>query len=91
MLMVQPMGSARGRPAKPEGEDKKLVKLGADLVEMIGWIVRVTKRERPGYTAADLVDPLLRPQVVARYKLIEDEVKKIKKAEAAASEELADE
>lgn len=88
--VVPSMGKARGRPPKPE-EDKKLVKLNADLVEMITWIVRIKKRDTPGYTAADLVEPLLKPQIVARYKLIEDDVKRIKKAEESAASKSSEE
>lgn len=91
LTVVKLMSKGRGRPPKPDDEAKKIVKLNADLVEMIGWIVRITKQQRPGYTAAELVDPLLRPQITARYQLIEDDVKKIKKAEASASEKSAEE
>jgi hypothetical protein len=84
------MGKGRGRPKKPDEEGTRSVKLNADLVEMIKWIVHITKRDRPGYSAAQLVDPLLRPQIMARYKVIEQDVEKIKRAEASASEKATE-
>lgn len=88
--LVKPMAKGRGRPAKPESEGTRMVRLQTDLADMIGWIVRITKKTDSGFTAAELVDPLLRPQILARYKLIEADVEKIKKAEASASEKAAE-
>jgi len=84
------MAKGRGRPAKPEEEGTRAVKLNTDLVDMIGWIVRIAKRKDHGFSAAILVDPLLRPQIVSRFKQIESEIAKIKKAEAAAGEKAAE-
>jgi hypothetical protein len=72
----------RGRPPKDEDEGTRMVRLYTDLADMIGWIVKLSGKK--GYTAAQLVDPLLRPQIVARYDQIKPQVDKIKKAQAEA-------
>lgn len=48
---------------------------------MVAWIVRVK-----GGTAASLIDPLLRPQIVARYAAIKPAVDAMLKAEALAEQ-----
>lgn len=68
-----------------------MVKLHADLVEMIAFIVRIKRKEDPGYSAAELVEPLLRPQIKARYERMQSDAEKIKKAEASALEKMEDE
>lgn len=77
--MVRTMAKGRGRPPKPEDEVNRGVRLNKDLADMIGWIVRLQ-----GGTAAQLCDPLLRPQITKRYKDIEPEVERVKKAASNA-------
>ena len=82
--LAEPMSKQkRGRP-KGDG-DTRMVRLNSDLADMIGWIVRIAKKKDATFSAAQLCDPLLRPQIVARYKGIESEVERIKRAEDAAS------
>jgi hypothetical protein len=89
--LVQKMARKRGRPAKPETEGTRMVRVPTDIADMIGWIVRIKKKSDAGYTASELVGPMLRPGVTARYKLIESEVEKIKRAEDSASSKAEEE
>jgi hypothetical protein len=88
--MAPHMARGRGRPAKSAEDGTKQIKLHADLVEMIGWLVLVGKQEDPSLTAASYVGPLLRPQIAARYKEIADKVEKIKKTLQSASEQMSE-
>lgn len=72
-----------GRPRGGEERGSRLVRLNEDLAEMIAWIVKVE-----GGTAATLCDPLLRPQITARYKSIEQLVKQVREHEEKANELL---
>jgi len=83
------MGKKRGRPPKPDAEGTRMLRVNNDLADMIAWIVRVAKKKDPSYTAAQLVDPLLRPQILVKYKLIESDVERIKRAENSASEKAS--
>ena len=58
-----------------------MVRMHSDLADMIGWICRVQ-----GGTAALLIDPLVRPQITARYKQIETVVESIKKLEESVKQ-----
>ena len=80
-LLAAPMArSNRGRPTKEEGAaETKLIRVHGDVAEMIGWIV-----ELQGIKTANLLDPLIRPAVLARYKQIEPEVEAVKKLREAA-------
>ncbi len=52
-----------GRPSVEEGSaETELVRLPGDLAEMIRWIIRVE-----GGSAAQLVGPMIRAQIVARH------------------------
>lgn len=66
------------------------VRLFKDLAEMISWIVRVEKLETKGGSAL-LLDPLLRPQIRARYGRYLPHIEKLKavEAELAKAEEEA--
>lgn len=55
-----------------------LVRLPADLVEMLGWLSRLNGDE----TIGEIVDPLLRPAIEQRYAQIAHRVETIKAAEA---------
>jgi hypothetical protein len=75
------MGKGRGgRPKKADGEmGTKHIRAMNDVAEMIGWIHRFE-----GIAVAQIVDPMLRGPVTARYKRYEEQVEAIKLAEAAA-------
>lgn len=80
-------GRIPGRPKKSEGDrGTKHVRLNEDLAEMIGWITRCE-----GGTSATLCDPLLRPQIEARYAHYSDMIARLKRADAErqAAEEAA--
>lgn len=82
------MPPKRGRPMKPEGsgdETTKMVRLANDVAEMIGWIVKVD-----GGTAAQLLDPLIRAPIQARYRQIQPQVERIKQALAEAQNRKKD-
>lgn len=91
LTLERPMGKQpkRGRPAKPADEGTRAVKLNADLVDMIKWIVKFRREQEPSFTAAQLVDPLLRPQILLQYGKVKDRVEKIKRDTAAAADNLA--
>jgi hypothetical protein len=66
-----------GRPTKIEGDrSTKLVRLPADLAEMLAWINRIS-----GISSADFIDPLIRPQVELEYRRIQPARDAVKKAE----------
>ncbi len=68
---------SKGRPTKEEGPgNTRLIRAFEDIADMIAWIVRVE-----GGTTANLIDPMLRPEVVARYEKHKDTIDRIKKAE----------
>lgn len=54
------------------------VRVNADLGEMIAWIARVEE-----VSTSQLLDPMLRPQILARYERVRPSVEKMKAAEAA--------
>jgi hypothetical protein len=85
-----------GRPKLAPNGDRstgtKMVRINADLVNMLSWIARLES-----ISTAQLIDPLIRGPVEARFKLIEKEVAEIKlqeekvhRLEAAASRRLRD-
>lgn len=76
------MPPKRGRPSKEDSSGDagtRMVRLYNDVADMVGWIV-----ELEGGTAAQLLDPLIRAAILARYKRIEPQVIKIKKAREEA-------
>lgn len=67
----------QGRPKKSDGEQgTKHTRLFEDIVEMIGWITRVE-----GISSAQLLDPMVRGQVTARYAKHKSVIDRIKAAE----------
>lgn len=64
------MGKAR------EEKSTHQIRVNADLGEMIAWIARVEDT-----TTSQLLDPMLRAQILARYKKHESAIDKIKEAE----------
>lgn len=63
-----------------------MVRLYSDVADMIGWIVKVE-----GGSAAQVVDPLIRPQIVSRYERIKPLVERIKKSQEEARQQRAEE
>lgn len=83
-----PMGKL-GRPTKDDGSGDgkaRMVRLQNDMADMISWIVKLE-----GGTAAQLLDPLIRGPIKARYKRIEPQVKKIKQAQEEARQNKPEE
>lgn len=74
------MASSRGgRPKLGEGDrGTRQTRVFEDIADMVAWISRVKK-----VSAAQILDPMVRPQVAAMFKAIEPEVEAIKKADAA--------
>lgn len=66
--------------SKKKSDEKSThqIRVNADLGEMIAWIARVEDT-----TTAQLLDPMLRAQIQARYKRHEVVIDKLKTAEAA--------
>ncbi len=56
--------------------ETRLSRLAADLVDKIGWVVRLK-----GGTVAERLDPLIRKQIEAWFREVEPEVKTIQRAE----------
>lgn len=75
-------GGRGGRPKKADGDQAtKHVRLFEDIAEWVGWIVRIE-----GGSSSQLLDPLVRAPILARYKKIEHLVEEIKGAERKAAE-----
>ena len=68
---------SKGRPTSEEGPaNTRLIRAFEDLADMIAWIVRVE-----GGKTANLIDPMLRPEVTARYEKHRETIERIRKAE----------
>jgi hypothetical protein len=66
---------SKPRPAPAADETgTRQVRVNGDIGEMIGWIYEIE-----GVSSAVLLDPLVRPQVTARYERIRATVEKIKR------------
>ncbi len=66
-----------GRPRRAdEAGGTTMIRVNADLAEMIAWVARLENT-----TAAQLVDPLVRTPVAAKYTKHSAAIEKIKKAE----------
>lgn|SRR5574338_127697 len=67
----------RIRPKRADGQQgTDHARLFADIVDMVSWIVRVE-----GGSSAQLLDPMIRPQVTARYAKHKPVIDKLKAAE----------
>jgi hypothetical protein len=64
---------ARKKTVKDDGT--KQIRVFDDLADMIGWIIKLE-----GGTVAKLIDPILRPEIVAKYARYEKQVEQLKKA-----------
>lgn len=72
-------GNRGGRPKAGETvEGTRQVRLFADLAEMVSDILKV----RPELTSAQLLDPLVRPSVVAMHDHYAEAIEKVRAAEA---------
>jgi hypothetical protein len=67
---------AKGSRRDATDETTKQVRVFEDVGEMISMIVRVE-----GGTTANLLDPLIRPQITARYNRHREAIEKIRAAE----------
>ncbi len=88
-VMERPMARKPGRPAKDDGSgdaNSRPIRVSNELADKIAWIVRIKKRTDPGFTVAQLIEPLIRGSVNAQYAMIEPQVKRIKSAEQEASD-----
>lgn len=92
MFAVAEMPTMARKPKQDVNEKPTThVRVMPDLAEMIGWIVRVEKRANRG-GSAQLLDPMLRPQITARYKKYLPHIQKLQAMEAElekAEEEAA--
>ena len=74
------MAGRRKKSARPKRADETggttMIRVNADLAEMIAWVARLENT-----TAAQLVDPLVRAPVSAKYARHTVAIEKIKKAE----------
>lgn len=78
MLLELSMTTRKGGGRRPESEPgSKLVRVHADLAEMVSWITRLE-----GMSASSLLDPLLRPQITAKFESLRKDVEAIKKLES---------
>lgn len=82
--MVTLLGPRMGKQ-RADGDDAEKgthqIRVHADLGEMISWIIRVE-----GGKTAQLLDPMLRAQIVARYEKYRDEIELLRKADLAVRE-----
>jgi hypothetical protein len=77
-------GGKGGRPKKSDGDQAtRHVRLFEDLAEWVSWIVRVE-----GGSSAQILDPLLRAPLYARFKKHEKVIEAIKAAERLAADSV---
>lgn len=79
MVQVLEMAQKGGRPKKGDEGGTRQIRVAEDLANMIAWIARIK-----GIHVAQLIDPMLRPDVLAQYGEIERDVGKIQEAERLA-------
>lgn len=76
-VTVTQMSRKRGRPKNEAHQGTRMVRINDDLADMLSWVARVE-----GGTVAQLVDTILRPQIIAKYQKYEPVIRAIQKAEA---------
>lgn len=76
--MIAEMEPQMGKKPRRNESDQgtKHVRLFEDIVDMVGWIVRVE-----GGSSAQLLDPMIRAQVTAKYRRHEDVINRMRAAE----------
>lgn len=78
MLLELSMSTRKGGGRRPESEPgSKLIRVHADVAEMVSWITRLE-----GMSASALLDPLIRPQITARFESLRKDVEAIKRLES---------
>jgi hypothetical protein len=81
-LTIEPPVAKAGRPRKQKPEPPtRHVRVKPDLAEMIAVICRHTNTQ-----SAELLDPILRPQIAARYAMLKPLIDAIQAAEEKAME-----
>ncbi len=71
-------GRKGGRPKKHEEGGTKMIRVFADVADMASWVGRV--EDTP---VAQLLDPMVRASLVAKYEAYRPEIERIKRAEEA--------
>lgn len=71
-------GRKGGRPKKDQEGGTKMVRVFADVADMASWVGRVED-----VPVAQLLDPMIRASLVAKYEAYRPEIERIKKAEEA--------
>lgn len=71
---------AAGRPPRGTSRPTRLIRVSEDLADKLSWIA-----EFGDDVVAEIVDPLIRPEVERRYEQIESRVEIIKTAKAEAT------
>lgn len=76
-----------GRPTKHEGgRGTRQIRVFEDIADMLGWVYHFREQAGGRESIAQIVDPLLRAQVVALYEPYRPAVEAIQAAERAARE-----
>lgn len=80
------MANPLTKPVRDENEDAtRQVRVFEDIGDMVSWIVRVE-----GCKTANLLDPMIRAEVTARYLKHKDVIDKIRAAEEALAKVESD-
>lgn len=79
---VRRMGKG-GRPRGNADAETKQTRINDDLREMLAWIVRIE-----GGSSAQILDPLIRPEIEARYARVKPTVDRIKAKQAEIDAEI---
>lgn len=92
MFALRPLMANHAKPSSLEKKKTNLVKIDPELVEKIAWIVRIRNDsgEDAEWTAARIIEPLIRTSVERDYNLIKDQVESIKRDQAKAAKRLKD-
>jgi|GEM_PF-6363025 len=87
MLTMRPtMAHSSTKPVRDENEEAtRQVRVFEDIGDMVSWIVRVE-----GCKTANLLDPMIRAEVTARYLKHKDVIDKIRAAEEALAKVESD-
>lgn len=79
LLMARPKKRPLSPGETPPVDGSRQVRVAADLAKMIGKIVAID-----GGTSAQLLDPLIRPQITSRFLEVESTAAKIDKLKEEA-------
>lgn len=81
IVLEEPMAKRiqKPTPQEPDGEpDTKHVRVAPDLAEMISWIVFMEKKTGKSRSIAQILDPILREDVVELFAPYQDIVRQLK-------------